>query len=188
LAAAAFAYARAKLRSGDRPGAAAVFREAVEVDDDLAASLPPALRRLRESGPAAALFRALHEEIEGHAATGADRPGHEPAAGYEGDMDQERLLKLLEINKQLNQAQDMRALLDTIMDVATQTTGAERGFLILVDDGKISFQMLVGPSDNPDVHAAITGGTGTYLNAGGELIHHTRANGDEEFIFNFSPH
>jgi transcriptional regulator with GAF, ATPase, and Fis domain len=55
-------------------------------------------------------------------------------------MDQERLLKLLEINKQLNQAQDMRALLDTIMDVATATTGAERGFLILVDDGKISFQ------------------------------------------------
>jgi transcriptional regulator with GAF, ATPase, and Fis domain len=55
-------------------------------------------------------------------------------------MDQERLLKLLEINKQLNQAQDMRVLLDAIMDLATQTTGAERGFLILVDDGKISFQ------------------------------------------------
>jgi hypothetical protein len=55
-------------------------------------------------------------------------------------------------------------------------------------DGKISFQMLVGPSDSPDVHAAITGGTGAYLNAGGELIHHRRANGDEEFIFNFSTH
>jgi transcriptional regulator with GAF, ATPase, and Fis domain len=140
LAAAAFAFARAKLRSGDRPGAAAALREAFEVEDDLAASLPPALRRLRESGPAAALLRALHEEIEGAAATGAVKPGNEPAATSEGDMDQERLLKLLEINKQLNQAQDMRALLDAIMDVATQTTGAERGFLILVDDGKISFQ------------------------------------------------
>jgi transcriptional regulator with GAF, ATPase, and Fis domain len=55
-------------------------------------------------------------------------------------MDQDRLLKLLEINKQLNRAEDMRALLDTIMDVATQATGAERGFLLVVDDARITFQ------------------------------------------------
>jgi len=140
LAAAAFAYARAKLRSGDRSGAAAAMSEALEVEGDLEASLPPALRRLRESGPAAAAFKALHEEIAGAAATGTSSRGTDTAASSEGEMDQERLLKLLEINKQLNQAQDMRALLDAIMDVATQTTGAERGFLILVDDGKISFQ------------------------------------------------
>lgn len=74
--------------------------------------------------------------------------------------------------------------------VATAPAGADllANGVVILPDGKISFQMLVGPSDNPDVHAAITGGTGTYLNAGGELIHHTRANGDEEFIFNFSPH
>jgi hypothetical protein len=74
--------------------------------------------------------------------------------------------------------------------VATALAGTDllaHGALIL-PDGKISFQMLVGPSDNPDVYAAITGGTGAYLNAGGELIHHTRANADEEFIFNFSTH
>lgn len=71
--------------------------------------------------------------------------------------------------------------------VATAPMGAyllANGALIL-PDGKITFQMLVGPSDTLDVRAAITGGTGAYLNAGGELIHHRRPNGDEEFIFRF---
>jgi transcriptional regulator with GAF, ATPase, and Fis domain len=105
--------------------------------EDLAASRPPALRRLREPGPAARLFVALRAEIEASAGGDAEAP-RKPAT--EDEMDQERLLKLLEINKELNRAQDMRALLDAIMDVATATTGAERGFLIIVDDGKISFQ------------------------------------------------
>jgi transcriptional regulator with GAF, ATPase, and Fis domain len=139
-AAAAFALARARLRSGDRDGAAAALREAVEVEDDLTASLPPALRRVREAGPAGGMYLALRDEIEAALPPGTAREGTSLAATSEEDMDQERLIKLLEINKQLNQAQDMRALLDTIMDVATTTTGAERGFLILVDDGKISFQ------------------------------------------------
>jgi transcriptional regulator with GAF, ATPase, and Fis domain len=112
----------------------------VEVEEDLTASLPPALRRQREAGASVALYRSLREEIEATAGPGAARTGTPDAATSEEEMDQERLLKLLEINKQLNQAEDMRALLDTIMDVATTTTGAERGFLILVDDGKISFQ------------------------------------------------
>jgi hypothetical protein len=74
--------------------------------------------------------------------------------------------------------------------VATAPAGADlllTGALIL-PEGKITFQTLVGPSDNPDVHGPITGGTGAYLNAGGDLIHHRRANGDEEFIFIFSTH
>ena len=72
--------------------------------------------------------------------------------------------------------------------VATAPGGAEllAHGAVSLPDGKITFQMLVDASDNPDVHAAITGGTGAYLGAGGELIHHTRANGDEEFIFIFS--
>src|SRR5262245_7789069 len=140
LAAAGVALARARLRSGDREGAAKALKEAMEVEEDLTASLPPALRRMREDGPSARLYRTLSEEIDAVAGQGAAREGVPPAAQSEDEMDQERLLKLLEINKQLNQAQDMRALLDTIMDVATNTIGAERGFLILVDEGKITFQ------------------------------------------------
>src|SRR6185295_11907811 len=90
--------------------------------------------------PVSGLHRSLRAEIDDVAGPNLTPEGTPSAAASEEEMDQERLLKLLEINKQLNQAQDMRALLDTIMDVATETTGAERGFLILVDDGKISFQ------------------------------------------------
>ena len=138
--AAAYALARARLRAGDRAGAAAAIAEAEEVDEDLVASLPPALRRVREAGPHRRLYAALRAEIEAPAdgVPAADGAAESTPGGDE--MDQDRLLKLLDINKQLNQAADMRALLDAIMDVATEMTGAERGFLILVDDGKISFQ------------------------------------------------
>ncbi|MCG3133543.1 MAG: Anaerobic nitric oxide reductase transcription regulator NorR [Planctomycetes bacterium] len=108
------------------------------MDDDLAASLPPALRRAREGSPVRAVLARLAAEAENGPSASEGAPH---AGGPPGDpMDQERLLKLLEINKQLNLAEDMRALLDVIMDVATATTGAERGFLIVVEDGRISFQ------------------------------------------------
>jgi hypothetical protein len=70
--------------------------------------------------------------------------------------------------------------------VATVPDGAvllANGTLTL-PDGMISFQFLVDQSGS--VGAPITGGTGAYLNAGGILIHNTLANGDDEFIFNFS--
>ena len=107
------------------------------MEEGLAASLPPALRRKRESGPVPARLRALEEELDSGALLEEPETSEAPVGE---EMDQERLLKLLEINKQLALAKDIRALLDTIMDVATETTGAERGFLILVEGGRISFQ------------------------------------------------
>ena len=59
-------------------------------------------------------------------------------------------------------------------------------------DGKISYQILlrrpVLPDSNGNInrYSAITGGTGAYRNAGGELNHRTRADGSQEFILNFS--
>jgi len=59
-------------------------------------------------------------------------------------------------------------------------------------DGKISYQILlrrpVAPDSNGNInrYSAITGGTGAYRNAGGELNHRTRADGSQEFILNFS--
>jgi hypothetical protein len=59
-------------------------------------------------------------------------------------------------------------------------------------DGKISYQILlrrpVVPDSNGNInrYSAITGGTGVYRNAGGELNHQTRADGSQEFILNFS--
>ncbi len=56
-------------------------------------------------------------------------------------MKPDTLARLFEINKQLNSEPDLRRLLDLIMDTAIELTGAERGFLILVDDKKIRFQV-----------------------------------------------
>ncbi len=140
---------RARLEAGDAAAAAVLLAEAEEVEEDVTASLPPTLRRVRETSPVRGLLARLREAAENAgggrgAGSAVSAAGGRSASGERGqdgdDMDQERLLKLLEINKQLNQAQDMRALLDTIMDIATETTGAERGFLLVVDDSRITFQ------------------------------------------------
>ncbi len=136
--ASSYALARALLGAGQIDRAMAAVVESIRAEEDLSASLPPVLRRTREHGPVPVLLANLRERI---AEAGAACRLDETDGGALGDdMDQDRLLKLLEINKQLALATDLRGLLDTIMDVATEATGAERGFLILVDDGKISFQ------------------------------------------------
>ncbi len=130
------ALARARLYSGDAVGAAAIHAETRTVEDELSGSLPPALRRVRDSGPVPRRLEDLRDEIERH----AEELGEAGTQLSGEDMEAERLLKLLQINKELNLARDLHALLDRIMDAATELTGAERGYLVLVDDGKISFQ------------------------------------------------
>ncbi|GEM_PF-176903 len=49
-----------------------------------------------------------------------------------------RLLKLLDINKKLNSQHDLDALLDVIMDSVIEMCDAERGFLILSEDGTLA--------------------------------------------------
>ncbi|NUN52417.1 MAG: sigma-54-dependent Fis family transcriptional regulator, partial [Planctomycetaceae bacterium] len=55
-------------------------------------------------------------------------------------MDPDTLLRLLEINKRLAGETDLPRLLEVIMDSVIELTGAQRGFLILVEDGKVRFQ------------------------------------------------
>jgi transcriptional regulator with GAF, ATPase, and Fis domain len=55
-------------------------------------------------------------------------------------MDPETLLRLLEINKRLAGETDLARLLETIMDAVIEITGAQRGFLILTEEGKVKFQ------------------------------------------------
>jgi transcriptional regulator with GAF, ATPase, and Fis domain len=55
-------------------------------------------------------------------------------------MEPETLLRLLEINKRLAGETDLTRLLEAIMDAVIEITGAQRGFLILVDDGKVKLQ------------------------------------------------
>jgi hypothetical protein len=57
-------------------------------------------------------------------------------AGEEWDME---VAKLLEINHKLVQQEALQGLLGTIVESALAVTGAERGFLVLEEDGQLSF-------------------------------------------------
>jgi transcriptional regulator with GAF, ATPase, and Fis domain len=50
--------------------------------------------------------------------------------------DRARLLRLLEINKAINEELDLKSLLDMIMDAAISLSNARRGFLVLWDKGE----------------------------------------------------
>jgi transcriptional regulator with GAF, ATPase, and Fis domain len=51
------------------------------------------------------------------------------------------LLRLLEVNKQLNSEHHLDNLLNMIMDAVIDLTGAERGFIVLRDEGKLSVEV-----------------------------------------------
>ncbi len=51
------------------------------------------------------------------------------------------LRQLLEVNKVLNSEHDVGNLLEVILDTAIELTGAERGFLILSDNGQVEFKI-----------------------------------------------
>ncbi len=58
-----------------------------------------------------------------------------------GRHDRDQLATLLEINKRLNSEDDFDRLLEFIIDSAVHLTNAERGFLVLVSDGELSFRV-----------------------------------------------
>src|SRR5258708_32348367 len=49
-------------------------------------------------------------------------------------VQQERLAKLYEVSRVIGSSLDLQTVLDQVMDAIIQLTGAERGFLILLDD------------------------------------------------------
>jgi transcriptional regulator with GAF, ATPase, and Fis domain/tetratricopeptide (TPR) repeat protein len=135
------ARARRSLRRMEGPAAAADAGEAVDLSEGLATSLPSDLAGIyRRDARRVKLMsviedaRAVARESRSSAKTWA--PG---AQGHV--MKPEILSRLFVINKELNSETDLRRLLDLIMDTAVELTGAERGFLILVEDRRISFQV-----------------------------------------------
>ncbi len=53
----------------------------------------------------------------------------------------DNLLRLLEINKAINSEHNLKRLLDRIMDTMIELTNAERGFLIMVEAGKLNIRV-----------------------------------------------
>ncbi len=77
----------------------------------------------------------------------------ESAAGVEAGREvtrEERLLKLLELNKALNSERNLRRLLHKIMDTVLEVVKAERGFLIMFEPEGSQDEMEVKVSRNLD--------------------------------------
>src|SRR5579859_6974859 len=49
-------------------------------------------------------------------------------------VQQERLVKLYDVSRVIGSSLDLQTVLDQVMDAIIQLTGAERGFLMLLDD------------------------------------------------------
>jgi transcriptional regulator with GAF, ATPase, and Fis domain/tetratricopeptide (TPR) repeat protein len=77
------------------------------------------------------------------------------AAEEEWDMD---VLSILEINRRLVEQEELGNLLGSIVEQSLMLTGAERGFLILEEDGELSFDLAMdsrrGDLEGPEVEAS----------------------------------
>jgi transcriptional regulator with GAF, ATPase, and Fis domain/tetratricopeptide (TPR) repeat protein len=141
LVAGLLARARRSLRRGEGAAAAPDAEEALGLSEGIAASLPSDLAGIyRQDARRVKLMQAVEEAraalIESRSSSETWAPGAQVKA-----MKPEILSRLFVINKELNSETDLRRLLDLIMDTAVELTGAERGFLILVEDRRISFQV-----------------------------------------------
>lgn len=85
------------------------------------------------------------EEVGAEPAPEAAAEIEAPGAMTSADRLQERLRRVLDISIQMNETHDAEALLNYIMDQVIELSGAERGFLVLLDeDGRMDFRVARG--------------------------------------------
>lgn len=104
------------LRNGDR----------IEIGKTILEFNDPETRTGHETGDYRAAVESMDKPTE---ILERPRPGKTPAPR------EEQLIKLLEINKALNAEHNLRRLLQRIMDTVLDVVKAERGFLIMFDNG-----------------------------------------------------
>ncbi len=129
------------LAAGDLDAAARDVGEALRLSGEIAASLPEDLATFYRQDPRRGKLRDLGELVRAELEGAGEKAR---AAELVIDVDQmkpENLARLLEINKRLASETELPDLLNLIMDTAVELTGAERGFLILVDGNRIAFQI-----------------------------------------------
>jgi serine phosphatase RsbU (regulator of sigma subunit) len=93
------------------------------------------------------------------------------------------LRKLLEITKELNQVHDLRRLLETIIDAAIELMAAERGFLILLNDGQMKIEIArnMGQTSINDESLRVSTQVCRQVIENGEAVLTTDAQADNHF-------
>ncbi|MBI4576817.1 MAG: sigma 54-interacting transcriptional regulator [Planctomycetes bacterium] len=145
------AEARSVLEEGPAPAGPRRLRaELEEAAAEAARAAGDLARARRHEREARALREALAEELPGdarqrylaaHAPAGAEGVGDPGAAGTPpGAGSTLALRRLLEINREIYAETDLRRLLVRIVDAGIELTGAERGFIILMERGGRRFE------------------------------------------------
>ncbi|MBN1955301.1 MAG: GAF domain-containing protein [Anaerolineae bacterium] len=81
-------------------------------------------------------------------------PEVEFAVTGEAELVQDRLKRVLDISVQMNETREVDMLLNYVMDQVIELSGAERGFLVLVDEaGRMNFQVARGIDRDEIEHA-----------------------------------
>lgn len=93
------------------------------------------------------------------------------------------LKKLLEITQRLNQVHDLRRLLETIIDAAIELMAAERGFLILLHDGRMKVEIArnMGQTAIADESQQVSTQVCRQVIESGQAVLTTNAQADERF-------
>ncbi|MEW5807058.1 MAG: sigma 54-interacting transcriptional regulator [Acidobacteriota bacterium] len=134
------------MRRGRHAEAIELFRRTHRFLEGIRSMLPDKWRRTFLNDPRRREFYYEWEKLKGkekeEAAVKLEREGIGHAAEFSIiKRKADNLSRLMEINKKINSTLDLNELLETIIQTAIDLTAAERGFLILVEDGKMKFEV-----------------------------------------------
>ncbi|HQY63628.1 MAG TPA: GAF domain-containing protein, partial [Polyangiaceae bacterium] len=165
--------------------------------EEVAAKLPRDLREVFWDAPRR---RALRAAVATTLTTAAGRSSHSShssppslsrttrAAGGSGLPDSDRLTRIFEITRDLAREKELGPLLERVVDHAIALVGAERGFVLLVDeDGKLVAQTVRGQRAE-DGHARFSRSVAEKVLAEGEPVIAASARDDERLAQAVSVH
>ncbi len=133
--------ARRTLAFGDLAHAAEDVSEALRLCGEIGSSLPEGLATIYREDSRRVKLRELGQQIRSELEKAGDRARAAELVIDVEQMKPETLARLLEINKQLASEENLTDLLELIMDTAVELTGAERGFLVLVEGKRVVAQV-----------------------------------------------
>jgi transcriptional regulator with GAF, ATPase, and Fis domain/predicted negative regulator of RcsB-dependent stress response len=135
------------LRRGKPEEARELLRRTHRFLEGIRSMLPDQWKKTFLNDPRRREFYYEWEKLKGYQDKKAKAPKLEmEALGHAAELSLLRkradsLTRLMEINKKINSTLYLRELLKTIITTAIDLTAAERGFLILLEDGKMQFEV-----------------------------------------------
>jgi transcriptional regulator with GAF, ATPase, and Fis domain len=189
--------ARARLASAQ--GALATARRDTEAAlamlEEAATKLPRDLREVFWDDPRRRALRQAHSAAASPAlgagtalSAGLARPGSTTSI-FRGRLAEDRLARILELTRELASEHDMERLLQRVTDHAVALLGAERGFVLLVDDvGKLEAHTARSGGGGDDPHARFSRSVAERVVESGEPVITASARDDERLAHAVSVH